>query len=82
MLVAAPPLLSNDINRYVWEGRVQVHGGNPYRWGDRPESPRWLPLRDAVYEGLNHKDYTAVYPPLFVLATRGGRGASTTPSPP
>jgi hypothetical protein len=70
-LVAAPPLLSNDINRYVWEGRVQVHGGNPYRWNDRPESPRWLPLRDAVYEGLNHKDYTAVYPPLFVLATRG-----------
>jgi alpha-1,6-mannosyltransferase len=71
VLVAAPPLLSNDINRYVWEGRVQVHGGNPYRWSDRPESPRWLPLRDAVYEGLNHKDYTAVYPPLFVLATRG-----------
>ena len=70
VLVAAPPLLSNDINRYVWEGRVQVHGGNPYRWSDRPESPRWLPLRDTVYDGLNHKDYTAVYPPLFVLATR------------
>jgi hypothetical protein len=71
VLVAAPPLLSNDINRYVWEGRVQAHGGNPYRWSDRPESPRWLPLRDGVYDGLNHKDYTAVYPPLFVLATRG-----------
>jgi hypothetical protein len=71
VLVAAPPLLSNDINRYVWEGRVQVHGGNPYRWSDRPESPRWVPQRDAVYDGLNHKDYTAVYPPLFVLATRG-----------
>jgi hypothetical protein len=71
LLVSAPPLLSNDINRYVWEGRVQIHGGNPYRWSDRPESPRWRPLRDAVYDGLNHKDYTAVYPPLFVLATRG-----------
>jgi hypothetical protein len=70
VLVAAPPLLSNDINRYVWEGRVQVHGGNPYRWSDRPESPRWLSLRDPVYDGINHKDYTAVYPPLFVLATR------------
>jgi hypothetical protein len=67
-LVAAPPLLSDDINRYVWEGRVQVHGGNPYRWGDRPDSPRWTHLRDAVYDGLNHKDYTAVYPPLFQLA--------------
>jgi hypothetical protein len=71
LLVAAPPLLSNDINRYVWEGRVQQHGGNPYRWSDRPESPRWTPLRDDVYAGLNHKDYTAIYPPLFVLATRG-----------
>ena len=70
VLVAAPPLLSNDINRYVWEGRVQLHGGNPYRWSDRPESPRWVPLRDAVYDGLNHKEYTAVYPPLFVLTTR------------
>ena len=70
VLVAAPPLLSNDINRYVWEGRVQTQGGNPYRWGDRPESPRWAHLRDQVYDGLNHKDYTAVYPPLFVLATR------------
>lgn len=69
-LVSAPPLLSNDINRYVWEGRIQLHGGNPYRWGDRPESPRWLALRDAVYEGINHKDYTAVYPPLFELAAR------------
>ena len=28
-LVAAPPLLSDDVNRYVWEGRVQNHGGNP-----------------------------------------------------
>jgi len=69
-LVTAPPLLSDDINRYVWEGRIQVHGGNPYRYADRPDSPRWVQLRDEVFEGLNHKDYTAVYPPLFVLATR------------
>jgi hypothetical protein len=71
VLVAAPPLLSDDLYRYVWEGRVQLHGGNPYRWDDRPESPRWIPLRDSVYEGVNHKGYAAVYPPLFVLATRG-----------
>jgi hypothetical protein len=70
-LVLTPPLLSNDINRYVWEGRVQVHGGNPYAWGDRPDSPRWVGLRDPVWQGLNHKDYPAVYPPLFQLACRG-----------
>jgi len=70
-LVFAPPLLSNDVNRYVWEGRVQVHGGNPYAWRDRPDAPRWEGLRDAVWQGLNHKDYPAVYPPLFQLACRG-----------
>jgi len=70
VLVPVPPLLSDDVNRYVWEGRVQVHGGNPYRWADRPEATRWTALRDDVWEGLNHKEYTAVYPPLFVLATR------------
>jgi hypothetical protein len=69
-LVTAPPLLSDDINRYVWEGRIQLHGGNPYTWGDRPESDRWLPLRDELYRGVGHKGYTAVYPPLFQLASR------------
>jgi hypothetical protein len=70
-LVFGPPLLSNDINRYVWEGRVQLQGGNPYAWRDRPDSPRWQGMRDEVWQGLNHKDYPAVYPPLFELACRG-----------
>jgi Glycosyl transferase family 2/Glycosyltransferase family 87 len=70
LLVTTPPLLSDDINRYVWEGRIQLHGGNPYAWGDRPESPRWRSLHDALYEGVGHKGYTAVYPPLFELASR------------
>jgi hypothetical protein len=69
-LLAAPPLLSDDVYRYVWEGRVQIEGGNPYSWSDRPDSPRWVALRDEVYAGVNHKSYTAVYPPLFLLASR------------
>lgn len=69
-LVLAPPLLSNDVNRYVWEGRVQAHGGNPYAWPDRPDSPRWEGLRDAVWRGLNHPDYPAIYPPLWQLTAR------------
>jgi hypothetical protein len=69
-LVACPPLLSDDVNRLVWEGRVQLHGGNPYAWGDRPESPRWAALRDDVWRGLNHRDYTAIYPPAWQLGAR------------
>ena len=48
-LVPAFPLLSDDVFRYVWEGRVQVHGGNPYAWDDRPESARWEAMRDGVW---------------------------------
>jgi hypothetical protein len=69
-LIAAPPLLSDDANRYVWEGRIQAHGGNPYAWGDRPEAEKWAPLRDSVWQGVNHKGYTAIYPPLWQLAAR------------
>jgi hypothetical protein len=69
-LIVAPPLLSDDVYRSVWEGRIQLRGGNPYAWADRPEAPRWLGLRDDVFRKLNHKDYTAIYPPLWQLATR------------
>ena len=67
-LVATPALLSNDVNRSVWEGRVQVHGGNPYAWPDRPDAPKWTALRDDVWRGLNHPDYPAIYPPAWQLA--------------
>ena len=69
-LVAAPPF-NDDINRYVWEGRIQHHGGNPFKWSDRPTVERWAPLRDEVWEGINHRRLPAIYPPLFQLAARG-----------
>jgi hypothetical protein len=70
VLVLAPPLLSDDVYRSVWEGRVQLHGGNPYAWRDRPEAPQWTALRDDVWRGINHRDYAAVYPPLWQIAAR------------
>ena len=69
-LIPSFPLLSDDVFRYVWEGRVQVHGGNPYAWDDRPESARWESLRDGVWRGITHREYTAVYPPLWEMACR------------
>ena len=69
-LVAAPPF-NDDINRYVWEGRIQHHGGNPFKWEDRPTVERWTPLRDEVWDGINHRRMPAIYPPLFQLAARG-----------
>jgi hypothetical protein len=70
-LVFAPPLLSDDVYRYVWEGRIQLHGGNPYAWEDRPEVARWAPLRDDVWRGVTHKFYSALYPPAWQMAAAG-----------
>jgi alpha-1,6-mannosyltransferase len=70
LLVVSPPLLSDDVYRTVWEGRIQVHGHNPYEWRNRPESDRVAHLRDSVWQRVNHKEYTAIYPPLWQLAAR------------
>jgi alpha-1,6-mannosyltransferase len=69
-LVATPPLLSDDVFRYVWEGRIQHQGGNPYTWDDRPDAPRWTALRDSIWQEMNHKGYTAFYPPAWQLVVR------------
>ncbi len=63
LLLAAPPILSSDVYRYVWDGTVQRAGINPYRYV--PADPALAPLRDgAVYPLVNRKDYArTIYPP-------------------
>lgn len=69
-LVFSSPLLSDDVYRLVWEGRIQNLGGNPYAWQDRPEAEEWAWVRDSTWNGVNHKGYTAIYPPAWQLAAR------------
>jgi len=61
--LAAPSFLSSDINRYVWDGRVQDAGINPYCC--IPASPELSRLRDPViYPNINRADYApTIYPP-------------------
>ncbi|MEJ0015502.1 MAG: glycosyltransferase family 87 protein [Acetobacteraceae bacterium] len=74
----APPVLSSDIYRYVWDGRVQLAGINPYR--DVPAADELAPLRDAtVYPQINRADYArTIYPPgaqaIFALAAMATPG--------
>jgi len=59
-LVGSPPLLSDDLFRYLWEGTVLAAGGNPFL-----ESPASLPgLDDALRAHVNHPGLTSIYPPL------------------
>ncbi|MEE7449004.1 hypothetical protein MRF4_15035 [Methylobacterium radiotolerans] len=66
-LLPAPPFLSSDIYRYVWDGQVHAAGINPYRYV--PADPALERLRDAaVYPLINRKDYArTIYPPAAQL---------------
>ena len=55
------PGLSEDLNRYRWQGKLQAAGGNPYT--DIPEDPRWSKLRDETWPRVNRKDLPSVYGP-------------------
>ena len=73
-LLFSPPYLSDDIYRYVWDGRVQAAGVNPYRYV--PADPALAQLQDqTIYPHINRRDYAhTIYPPLseavFLLTTR------------
>nr|WP_294524080.1 glycosyltransferase 87 family protein [uncultured Rhodopila sp.] len=73
LLLATPPILSSDIYRYVWDGRVQAAGINPYRYV--PADPALASLRDpVVYPRINRADYArTIYPPVaeVVFAVTG-----------
>jgi alpha-1,6-mannosyltransferase len=59
----APPYLSDDIYRYVWDGRVQAAGINPYRYA--PTDPALEHLRDdKIYPRINHNYAPTMYPPV------------------
>src|SRR5215204_2955779 len=73
-ILFAPPYLSDDVYRYVWDGRVQAAGINPYRY--IPAAPELAQLRDdAIYPKINRRDWArTIYPPVaqvvFLLTTR------------
>ena len=53
--VFAPPFLSTDIYRYVWDGKVQAAGINPFRY--LPADSHLAFLRDsAIYPHINRAD--------------------------
>ncbi len=56
-----PSVLSRDMYRYVWDGRVQQNGMNPYRYA--PEAEELKNLRDdQIFPNINRKEYPTLYP--------------------
>jgi alpha-1,6-mannosyltransferase len=73
ILLPSAPTLSDDMYRYIWDGRVQASGINPYRY---PSNAAELAgLRDsAIWKHMNRIDAVTVYPPgaeaVFALLWR------------
>jgi hypothetical protein len=61
-VLPARPDLSTDAYRYVWEGRVVLHGANPFAVA--PADTSLSPLRDADFDLINHESLATIYPPL------------------
>ena len=80
-LLLFDPLLSSDIYRYIWDGRVQAAGINPYRYF--PADSALASLRDTtIFPHINRVDTaTTIYPPVaqffFFIVTRFGENVTT-----
>ena len=61
-VLVVPPLMSTDVYRYVWDGRVQASGINPYRY--LPIDPALAALRDrpAYGDGSDPRRASDIFP--------------------
>ena len=79
-LLSTEPRMSTDLYRYLWDGRVQMAGINPYLYP--PEDEALRPLRDeAVYRWINRKEFPTIYPAAAQLIFWGAAKLGlTTPT--
>src|SRR6516162_668409 len=59
------PTLSDDLQRYRWEAKVQANGWNPYSIA--PNDRRLDSLRDKQYAIMPGREIPAIYPPATEL---------------
>ena len=64
-LTLLPVAPSDDIYRYLWEGKLQLNGISPY--SHPPEASSLKYLRDGFFSGINHKHLSTIYPPLTLM---------------
>ncbi len=64
-LTLLPATPSDDVYRYLWEGKLQLNWLNPY--SNPPESSTLEHLRDNFFSGINHKHLSTIYPPLTLM---------------
>lgn len=64
----AEPTLSDDVWRYLHDGRAQNAGVNPYLYA--PDDPRTAQYRGPEHKLINHRQLPTIYPPVAQYAFR------------
>ncbi len=64
VLLPGPPFQSNDIYRYLWDGRLLAHGIDPYVVVPSSPSLQMWHAGDWLYPFIDWRDVPTLYPPL------------------
>ena len=67
LLLFSVPNLSDDVYRFIWDGRVAANGINPFAFlpSEIANMPSLKGLGVNLFEKLNSPDYYSVYPPVL-----------------
>ena len=65
LLIASIPKLSDDVYRFIWDGRLLLNFEDPYKYLPAHYLGQGLTgITQGLYDQLNSPDYLTVYPPL------------------
>jgi hypothetical protein len=78
LLVPSAPTLSEDLYRYLWDGRLVAHGVNPYPHA--PSDPALQRFHGELIHHLNHSNVPTIYPPAAQLLFGAVALVSETPA--
>lgn len=67
-LALLPHPVSDDVNRYLWEGKMLRHGISPYAHAPLDPALAELAADDPFHAHINHPDMPAAYPPGVLMA--------------
>ena len=84
-LLSLPPLLSEDVWRYIWDGLVQHAGFNPYTFAPNAAAvdvvANLSSAHAEVRSQIGHAQIPTIYPPAAQLTFRVTSAISATPFP-
>jgi hypothetical protein len=66
ILLSLSPIASDDLNRYLWDGRVMTNGINPYRYAPNDPSLNFLHT-STLPQSVNFPAMKSIYPPFAQL---------------